>query len=296
MMKKFFLLILLLLPALFFSAEAETLVLPPGTPVFRDVNLKRPPVLITEKETVCEIIGRQIYRYEKPPLMKDITFYRFHIPGQGDFLASPEVMISINREKRSFSYELEQLPLMMLLGALCASGGFLLTILFFRKQNSKYAPCLPFGSLILFFCGIMLYTIGASGNIVQGQADDFAYFQIAKDIASGNFTGKWSYTVGLPLFYLPFQFILKARTLQEFYPPFLLFNCFIVTPFALCMAYRIIRKLSAAIPALSAMLLWLAMTFLYHHRYFWVGSQDLYAQYVYKSFPALPEFSFSYSL
>ena len=30
MMKKFFLLILLLLPALFFSAEAETLVLPPG--------------------------------------------------------------------------------------------------------------------------------------------------------------------------------------------------------------------------------------------------------------------------
>ena len=142
----------------------------------------------------------------------------------------------------------------------------------------------------------MLYTIGASGNIVQGQADDFAYFQIAKDIASGNFTGKWSYTVGLPLFYLPFQFILKARTLQEFYPPFLLFNCFIVTPFALCMAYRIIRKLSAAIPALSAMLLWLAMTFLYHHRYFWVGSQDLYAQYVYKSFPALPEFSFSYSL
>lgn len=49
MMKKFFLLILLLLPALFFSAEAETLVLPPGTPVFRDVNLKRPPVLITEK-------------------------------------------------------------------------------------------------------------------------------------------------------------------------------------------------------------------------------------------------------
>ena len=91
----------------------------------------------------------------------------------------------------------------------------------------------------------MLYTIGASGNIVQGQADDFAYFQIAKDIASGNFTGKWSYTVGLPLFYLPFQFILKARTLQEFYPPFLLFNCFIVTPFALCMAYRIIRKLSA---------------------------------------------------
>lgn len=296
MMKKFFLLILLLLPALFFSAEAETLVLPPGTPVFRDVNLKRPPVLITEKETVCEIIGRQIYRYEKPPLMKDITFYRFHIPKQGDFLASPEVIININREKRSFFYELEQLPLMMLLGALCASGGFLLTILFFRKQNSKYAPCLPFGALIFFFCGIMLYTIGASGNIVQGQADDFAYFQIAKDIASGNFTGKWSYTVGLPLFYLPFQFILKARTLQEFYPPFLLFNCFIVTPFALCMAYRIIRKLSAAIPALSAMLLWLAMTFLYHHRYFWVGSQDLYAQYVYKSFPALPEFSFSYSL
>lgn len=49
--EKFFLLILLLLPALFFSAEAETLVLPPGTPVqFRDVNLKRPPVLITEKK------------------------------------------------------------------------------------------------------------------------------------------------------------------------------------------------------------------------------------------------------
>ena len=281
---------------LLFAEETGTLTLLPGTPVFREVNLKRPPVLITEKETTCEITGRQIYRYEKPPLMKDITFYRFHIPGQGDFLASPEVTISINRENRSFSYEFEKLPLMMFLGTLCALGGFLLTILFFRKQDSKYAPYLPFGALILFFYGIMLYAIGASGNIVQGQADDFAYFQIAKDIASGNFNGKWSYTVGLPLFYLPFQLIQKARTLQEFYPPFLLFNCFIVTPFALCMAYRIIRKLSAAVPALSAMLLWLAMTFLYHHRYFWVGSQDLYAQYVYKSFPALPEFSFSYSL
>ena len=114
-------------------------------------------------------------------------------------------------------------------------------------------------------------------------------------MAEGNFTGPWSYTVGLSLFYLPFQLVLQAETLQEFYPPFLLFNCFIVTPFALCMGYRAVKKLSSAAPAFSTVLLWFGMTLFQHHRYF-EGSDGLYSQYIYRAFPALPEPGFFYSL
>ena len=295
-MKKFLLWISLMLPFLLFPAEGENFTLPPGAPIFRNIDLTKPPTLIANRETICEIADTIVYRHEKPPLMRDITFHRFRIPGQGYFWASPDVILRINPENNTFSYEFEKRPLLMLLGAFCVFCAFLMSVLFFRKPAASYVRYLPFCAIIFFFYGIMLYLIGASGNIIQGQVDDFAYFQVAKDIASGNFSNQWSYTVGLPLFYLPFQLFLKAETLQEFYPPFLLFNCFIAAPFALCMAYHAVKKLSSAVPAFCSILVWFVMTLLYHHRYFWIENQELYADYVYKSFPALPETSFSYSL
>ncbi len=295
-MKFLFLTFFLIFSALLSGAERQTVVLPPGTPVFRTIDLQKPPALVTNKETECQVEGTILHRHQRMPLMQDITFYRFRIPGQGDFWAAPQIAVRIDPEKHTLSYEFEKYPLLMLFGGLCALCAALLTVFFFRNQTFRHRETLPYAAVILFFYGIMLYLIGGSGNIIQYQADDFFYFRAAKDIAEGNFTGPWNYTVGLSLFYLPFQLFMQAETLQEFYPPFLLFNCFIVTPFALCMCYRAIRKLSSSAPAFCTILLWLVMTLLYHHRYSWTTAPDSYAQYVYRSLPALPELTYSYSL
>lgn len=295
-MKHFhFLLFLVMFSCALSVGAEESVILPPGTPVFRTIDLKKPPALVTNRETECRVSGTTLYRHERMPLMKDILFYRFSIPGQGEFWASPTVSIRIEPVKRTISYEFEKFPLLMMLGALCAFGGLLLSVLFFRKPSRKYAGMLPYGAIVLFLYGIMFYLIGESGNIIQYQVDDFSYFQAAKEMASGCFTGPWMYTVGLSLFYLPFQLFQRAESLQAFYPPFLLFNCFIVTPFALCMGYRAVKKLSSAAPAFSTVLLWFAMTLFQHHRYF-EGSDGLYSQYIYRAFPALPEPGFFYSL
>lgn len=295
-MKQFLLVAFLIFSALLSGAERRTVVLPPGTPVFRTIDLQKPPALVTNRETECQVEGTILHRHLRVPLMQDITFYRFRIPGQGDFWAAPQIAVRVDPEKHTLSYEFGKYPLLMLLGGLCALCAAVPTVFFFRYQTFRHREALPYAAVILFFYGIMLYLIGGSGNLIQYQADDFFYFRAAKDMAEGNFTGPWSYTVGLSLFYLPFQLVLQAETLQEFYPPFLLFNCFIVTPFALCMAYCAVRKLSSSAPAFMTILLWLVMTLLYHHRYSWTSTPDSYAQYVYRSLPALPELTYSYSL
>ena len=109
-----------------------------------------------------------------------------------------------------------------------------------------------------------------------------------------NFAGPWRYTIGLPLLYLPVV-MFCGDSFQDARLPLTVFNAFFAMPLLLCMAYQAIRKISSARSALLVIALWFVMILFYHHRYFHFGGDSVLSSYLMKSFPCLPDLTFSYS-
>ena len=149
--------------------------------------------------------------------------------------------------------------------------------------------------IVLLQFGMILYLVGATANIMMMTTDDLYYYRIAEDILKLDVSGPWMYTIGLPLFYVPFLWIFNADSLGDVQIPLCAFHALIVMPVLLCMAYFAVRKMSSARSALFVILLWIVMILFYHHRYYYVGSDTALNSYLMKSFPRLPSLTFSYS-
>lgn len=285
--------LLLFLFLVFSVRAADSILLQQGTPVFREADMKQKPLLIVEKPTPCDVLQKKTVLYEKTPLMKRVPFVQFTIPGQGNFWAAPNVFLQVDPETRRYSYEFEKNPLLMFFGALCILGALLGTVYCFRK---KCSDPIAIAAITLFCWGVLLYLIGASGNVLSRPVDEFSYFAVAKGLSSLNFSGQWLYTVGLPLFYLPFLLCLGASGLYDILDPFLIFSGFFLMPSACITGYLAFRKLSGSKRAFSAILLCLACFLIYRHSYILKDSGTFVKECLVKSYPAFPSAEISFPL
>ena len=184
----------------------------------------------------------------------------------------------------------------MLAGVLGLAAALVLLLIYFRTPDLRFRSWLPILSIVLIQYGLVLYIAGKTGNIMHIPSDGICYYNISRQLARLDFSAKWNYTIGLPLFYLPFVWFSGGADFPSVHVPLVLFNALLSMPLLLCMAYLILRKLASEKTALWTLLLWFVMILFYHYRYYHSGPETALDTYVMKSLPVLPTLSFSFSL
>ena len=204
------------------------------------------------------------------------------------------VVIDPSTRRASF-YFLPYLPV-MLAGVLGLAAAMVLLVTYYRTPELRFRSWLPILSILLIHYGLLMYIVGKTGNIMVNPLDDISYYNIARQLSRLDFSGKWLYTIGLPLFYMPFAWFSGGADFPAVHIPLVLFNSLLVMPVLLSMAYLILRKLASEKTALWTLLLWFVMILFYHHRYYHSGPDTALDTYIMKSLPEIPNLNFSYSL
>ena len=278
------------------GAEDTEIFFPKGTPLYRNADPSGVPEAILTRDTLAVVLETAAGNLRMGAMDKNVRMLKVAVPGASKTywtLDGIQLLSDSETGKASFRFLPYLLP--MSAGICCLAAAFFLFFLSFRSGKEFFRQWAPYVGIVLLQYGVILYLVGATANIMPTPFDDLHYYKVAEDIAQMNFFGPWRYTIGLPLFYLPFIRLCSAVSFADIRIPVYVFNSMVVMPVLLCMAYLAVKKISSARSALFVILLWFVMIFFYHHRYFYFGGDTVLDSYLMKSFPCLPSLHFSYS-
>ena len=293
---KSFFAFLLLATIAFSLAAQQTVTIPANTPLYKTPDPNQNPILILFEEKTLQAGETKNVRFTSGALLLPLKFHQVALPGAGIFWAAPGLEYGKEAGKNVPTlHPRKNIPLknqgigLLFLALLCA-------VIHFTGKLPKIRNLLPYAGIFFFCAGLTCYAIGQSGNVIQGQVDDYFYFDAARDILNGNFSGPWKYTIGFPLFYIPFILLQKATTFEEFYYLFLLFNALFISPLALCFIFAFFKKFTNEKSAVFSLFIYLLLAIFWQSRYFAVGDPLNYNDYLITSYAAPPLFTIDLTL
>ncbi len=117
-----------------------------------------------------------------------------------------------------------------------------------RRKRLSAAENLWFAAavLVLFRVTAMLWTLMICGDYFCAPSDDLGYLETARGIMHGDFSGPWSFTVGLSVLYLPFMLIF-GESYFAFAPALSAFSALILSPLALLLAFLFMRRVCGSV-------------------------------------------------
>jgi len=294
-MRRTAILALLMMFAVLAASEQEDYFLAAGTPLFRTENFTAKPDRLSQQDVLVKVrkTSRTVFRVGA--MLKYARTVQVALP-DGDYWTLMDINVVIDPSTRRASfYFLPYLPV-MLAGVLGLAAAMVLLVTYYRTPELRFRSWLPLLSILLIQYGLVLYIAGKTGNIMLSPIDDISYYNIARQLSKLDFSGKWNYTIGLPLFYIPFAWFSGGADFPAVHLPLVLFNSLLVMPLLLSMAYLVLRKLASEKTALWTLLLWFVMILFYHYRYYHSGPDTALDTYIMKSLPVMPTLSFSFSM
>ena len=295
-MKTLLLYFVVILCSLSCSGMEKEIFLPRGTPLFETTEISGSPQAFIPQDMLVTVQEVDISNFKLGALNKNTRILKIIYPEtQKSYWTFSDIKLNIDPVSQKVTFDFLPYLLPMTSGILCLAAAAFLLLFYLRGKESYLHNYLPFGIIIMLQYGLVLYIVGATGNIMMIAIDDLHYYEIARKIAHLDFSGQWHYTIGLPLFYVPVISFFGGNSFNDARVPLYVFNSLFAMPLLLCMAYLVIKKISSARSALLVILIWFVMILLYHHRYYYIGSEMALDSYLMKSFPRLPSLTFSYS-
>ncbi len=272
------------------GAESSTITLEPGTPLFvhDTLNAERSRPIVITKPLQVPVIEQKIYRTPNHPLQRKHYIKKVMLPNKKTFWVDQQMRFTVDQNgKAQYTYLPYKyfMPLAILF-AICFGISLICLIRRFQNKSSNKwlkTDYLAIISSILLQYTMLMILLYISKITVFTASDELEYFKVAAGLKNGDFSGPWRYTIGLPLFYIPFILIFNAKSFYDIETAFCFFNALILSPAYLVLTFYIIKKLCGKIlPALTAVFLLQFMMFFYQY-------YDLYfnGQYTYKSFFAV---------
>jgi len=294
-MRRLAILFFLITAAALTAAEQDDYFLAAGTPLFRNEIYTGKPDRLSQQDMLVKVKRTSQTVFRVGVMQKYARTVQVVLP-DGDYWTLKDIEVKIDPSTRvaSFSFQ-PDLPV-MLAGILGFAAAMVLLLIYFRTPDLRSRPWLPILSILLIQYGLVLYIVGKSANVMLNPVDDVSYYNIAKQLSQLDFSGKWNYTIGLSLFYIPFVWLSGGADFPSVHVPLVLFNSLVAMPLLLCMAYLILRKLASDKTALWTLLLWFVMIVFYHHRYYHSGPDTALDTYIMKSLPEIPTLGFTFPM
>jgi len=243
--------------------------LPAGTPLFATSEMSQsqhiPTVLSSDVKV--PVLATQNYRSTKHPLVRKFTIYQVQMPDGKAFWTSDRIRYTVDESGKAEYVFLPYTPLMY--GAAACFAVFALAVTRAIKDRGKKTAAAqwfePLSAIIFLHLAMLFMVLYISGLTAFAPADEYGYFKIVRDVLDGNFTGPWRFTVGLPLFYLPFAVLTRAREFYDMELWFSIFNGFLVMPVYLALLFAVFKKLADAWQSFLILLILLCFMFFYQY-------------------------------
>lgn len=133
---------------------------------------------------------------------------------------------------------------------------------------------------------LVIWIVQLGGNLYLLSSDEPDFFAAASGILSGDWTGPWNRTLGLPLLYLPFLLLTGADSVFGILPAFSMFNALFFGGAAVFLLYWFVeRLLGSPRRALACALIYAVLPFFLFH-----SESDG----VFRAFAALPDPAWSF--
>ena len=258
---------------LFLFAAAAPEALPAGTPCFEKPDFFSPPAGLLERETPVPVGGlRRIFSGDHPLAWYN-DFAEVRIGGK-TLWASPTIFGGRNAVGKIVAWQCRRTPLSRWLVTSVLIAGFALWLA--RLRQKPPAPDSPAAEWNFILGAVLLRLVLLSFivnwwcNLIPAGADDNGYFEVAADLLRGSVAGPWNYTVGLPLWYIPFVGLTGAREFYDIAIAFDRFAGFFVAPLAMVIGFRLLRRLGlSARAAAAALFIWAVWPFFAWHLEDW---------------------------
>lgn len=269
---RFFVLTLLLFSCLATSSMgAEGVLFPAKTPIFSskyvDAN-KDTPLAVLPNEQMLSVTGSEDGYFQQHPLMRHEQFYTLPLPdGSVGYIPAN---VTVETPFYSATQPLPSWVNNLKIGVGLAL--FLVVIGYYQSYKRKKLAInsvLGIGGLALivillrgFFFLIFMDQVG---NFLCSPADDPGYYETATGMLNGSLDGKWSFTVGLGFWYMPFIKLLNAQSYYDIAQPFSYFSALIVAPLTLALLMLTFERITKRpLLAFSAVAIFALLPFIYH--------------------------------
>ncbi len=278
---------LLLSACLTAAGFGATVVLEPGTPVFREPKLPPEVIAVATQPTELPEAGSKLVLIQQHPLARYYRFTEVRLPDGRSGWFNPEILLT-RQGNLEFGSMMEpwRYPLAALCSGLLAA---LCVILWKRRRLTDRWRWLGLGLIpVLLRMTLLVWLVNAAHNIITSPADELGYYSNLVHFLAGDFSERWHFTVGTSIFYLPFELLSGTRQLSDIMVPVSWIEGFVLAPLSLFLGYLIGRKLIGSDrKALAAMLVWAVLPFVWHHLPDFDGRS-------FEAFFGLPDASFSY--
>ncbi len=281
-----------LLPVLFLLAaavlSAREIAVPELSPIFSAPDHYSRVIAVAGKGVQGELLEVKRVLVSKHPLARYYDFYHVRLEGGVEGYFDPESVVVDERAnfKRGIPSPFWHLPVLTGLAALLAAA---IVVLVKMPELRGWRRVALWGTLpVLTRMFLLLLVVHLGGNLIANPADEPGYYGNLVSFLSGDYSQPWHFTVGLSIFYLPFELLSGSRNLVDILVPFSWFAGFVLAPGSLVFGYLIGRKLlKSDARAMAAMLIWAVLPFVFHH------TPDFAGKWM-RSYFELPTGSFSF--
>jgi hypothetical protein len=227
---------------------AETVRVPANTALWEKPNIKTPQLIILTKDLELKVEEIKQVATQAGITYRNITFYRVRLDNR-DFWLAPGWQVSNGKlieVRPKWDNYLSASGILLGIAILSVFLYFRLKEHYCRMQSHPRMELLLIVPLILFHYAWFIYLRSAFPETFQGPTDENEYFRIANCLRQWDFSKPFAYTIGYPLFCIPFICLINSDNFLEISRSISYFSAIIMMPITIALAFMLIRKLSGS--------------------------------------------------
>jgi len=235
-----------------------------GNPLFETPSCSSKIVGLIQESGTVKVRQKTSFVNINVALYKKYDFFRIDIGGRS-YWVCPDIIRSV--DNNSFKDKVYEWPRDLAVGlGIFGLGIFLFLFLRLKSGNRReffyrYQTFFLLGFLLLFHYVYLFGVIFNASGCYHYPLDEMAHFQIAKSIMTGDFNSPYQYTVGYPIFMIPFILLTGAKSVYDIAPLLSYLSACVYMPLIICIFFYIIKNLSgSAWKAFLSLLLYMVMT------------------------------------
>jgi len=264
-MSKTFFSILLVWSLIGFSVNADTIKFSASTGIWSS-PLDSAPVGMLLTDKLLDVKKKHIAIFKESLLCRTVDFYLVDLDGKS-FWLSPDLGWQNGRAAILHNHPDYSLWAMIFFGVV---GGGLMMIYLWQSGLKlpsffhRYPWLVPVSALIFFHWAWLNYLFYQYPGMFQYPTDEGDYFKIAQALLHWNFQEPFRYTLGYPLFCLPFILLTGSCDPLVLTQAISRFSAEIMMPINMLLAFLLIKKITGSCgKAFWAILLWMILSKLF---------------------------------
>jgi len=241
-------------------ASAPLMTFPANTAIAQDPDISKPPVQVLAQSMDLPVLEQKSVVFQKYIVSTEVVFFRVMLPDGHEYWLSPSWQI-VNGIPRIVD---SAAPTTRFAAGALLFLGLLFILLYVhrcatekRQGKALSGPWLLVAALILFHWAWLKFFNSVYPGAFQSPTDDAEYYRIAQGLLTWDFSRHFHYTLGYPIFIMPFILLMGHENSLALAQTIGAFSGLVMMPVNIILGFWLLRRIcNSAWIAFSAIALW----------------------------------------